>query len=198
MTVAAVAAPSTAPDANALSLKDIMIRLADEGVPVRVVARVTKIDSEYIRLRLQEALEAGRLLQLPRDDWPSNTSRETREPGFSALQRLHPDLLMMHTCRLFGLTKLQASFFLTLIKRRDVTRAGMHQVIESRRHSAEGEETDQKMVDVVVCHTRKKLKKFNITITTVWSCGYRLDNENRDRALKLLTDFVNQNETVPA
>lgn len=182
--------------AAAVTLKDVLVGLADEGVPVRAISRVTKLDGERVRLILSEAMDLGTLVQLPRDDWPPHTNRGDRVPGFTALQLLDPDLLMMHTCRLFNLTKLQASLLLALLKRRDVTREGMHRIIEARRRSVEGDETNPKMVDVVVCHTRKRLKKFNITIDTVWACGYRLDPENRARALKLLTDFINQTETV--
>lgn len=183
-------------EAASLTLKDVLVGLADEGVPVRAISRVTKLDGEKVRLILSEAMDLGTLVQLPRDDWPPNTSRGDRVPGFTALQLLDPDLLLMHTCRLFGVTRLQARLLLALMKRRDVTREGMHQIIEQGRRSAEGDETNPKMVDVVVCHTRKRLMKFNIKIATVWSCGYRLDGENRTRAIKLLTDFINQTETV--
>src|SRR3954465_15888923 len=62
----------------ALPAVDFAIRLADEGVPLRAIARATKIPSEELRTALEEARDDGRLIELPRDDWPPGFPRDQR------------------------------------------------------------------------------------------------------------------------
>ena len=49
---------------------DLAIRLADEGVPLRAIARATAIPSEQLRDELYSAKINGLLIELPSEDWP--------------------------------------------------------------------------------------------------------------------------------
>lgn len=170
-------------------LEQIMIRLADEGVPIRAIARSVKVPSDELRDILRDALDSGTIVQLPRDDWPSKASRDERPQGFDALSNLDEELLLLYCVQVFKITRLMSCLLLALLKRREVTRDAMHQIIEQRR-PANQPETDKKMVDVVVCNLRKRLKLLKLEITTIWSCGYYMKAEHRGIALKMLTDFI--------
>jgi hypothetical protein len=57
---------------------EIAVRLADEGVPLAVIARATQIPSADLRKQLQEALERGRIIEMPRNDWPPYDTKPRR------------------------------------------------------------------------------------------------------------------------
>ena len=46
----------------------IAVRLANEGVPVRAIARSLLHPSENVRLAIQEAIDVGTITSMPRDD----------------------------------------------------------------------------------------------------------------------------------
>ena len=56
----------------------IAVRLADEGVPLRAIARATNTPSDQLRTKLREARDEGRLLDLPKEDWPPGFPRDQR------------------------------------------------------------------------------------------------------------------------
>jgi hypothetical protein len=92
-------------------------------------------------------------------------------------------------------TKLMASFMMVLLKREEADKAVLHRVIEAQRASRTSrpdstEETDPKMVDVVICNLRKKLKPYGLTIQTLWGHGYYIDAEGRKSALALVEKEV--------
>lgn len=174
--------------------KRIAIGMAEEGVPIRAIARATHIAADDLRELLKEAMDAGTLVQYPREDWPVGASRNDRVPGDLTVAGLDDELLVMNVVRLFKVTKLQANLLLALIKRREVTRNTMHLIIEQRR-DANSVETETKMVDVVICNLRKRLKPQNLKITTIWSCGYMMPPADRARAAKMLSAFVAGDES---
>jgi len=180
---------SLVPQYPPVSANQVAVRLADEGIPLRAIARALAIPSEDLRETLAEAKDAGAIVDLPRDDWPPNMSRNQRVPGLPTLAAVDDDLLLLNLVRLFKLTPQQALLLLVLLKRREVTRKQMHAAIESRR-GGHKEETDKKIVDVVVCKLRKRLKTFGLEIETVWAWGYVMPTEHRKKALALLNDFM--------
>jgi hypothetical protein len=173
----------------AISHRQVAIRLADEGIPVRAISRTLALPSEDVREILAEARDAGAIVELPRDDWPPNVSRNQRLPGLASLAAIDDELILLNLVRLFKLTPQQALLLLVLLKRREVTRKQMHAAIESRRGGPK-EETDKKIVDVVVCKLRKRLKTFGLEIETVWAWGYVMPTEHRKKALQLLNEFM--------
>jgi len=177
-----------------LTIPAITVRLANEGMPVRAIARCTGRASEDIREELREAMEEGILLQLPRDDWPPHANREERVPEY-ARGAFDPSLLILNVVRLFGVTQQQACLLLTLIKRREVTRKMLHNEIERRRPHPKVE-TEPKIVDVVICKLRTRLKGFNLKIVTVWSCGYYMPPEDRRKALDMLNSYLEDSHIV--
>lgn len=161
---------------------NIASRLASEGVPVRVIARSMERTAEDVRETLEYAKELGTISEIPRDDWPPTARRADRIP--STLNE-HSDGDLLFACmRGLKLTRLQASFMMVLLKRNEVDKDTLHHVVESQRAIRQSrpdnmEETDPKMVDVVICNMRKRLKPLGISITTVWGHGYFLNDISR-------------------
>ena len=60
--------------------RHIMVRLADEGVPIGAIVRVTKQPPELVREVLRDAAEQGIIFSVPRDDWPVGSRRHERVP----------------------------------------------------------------------------------------------------------------------
>ena len=78
--------PSIPADAQPLDpvSTGIVVRLADEGIPVRAIARGVQVPSESIRDVLHLAIDLGQIVGMPRDDWPINVLRDNRSPTASA------------------------------------------------------------------------------------------------------------------
>jgi DNA-binding winged helix-turn-helix (wHTH) protein len=129
---------------------------------------------------------------MPRDDWPPTAKRADRLPAET--RALGDERLAVGCIRVFKLTPLQADVFALLLKRNEAYKTSIHAVIEGRRlkrqnKPANMEETELKMVDVIICNLRKKLKKHSIKIKTLWGKGYCMDKVDRDRALSMLAEY---------
>ncbi len=171
---------------------EVAIKLADEGVPVRAIARSIKIPSEDVYDLLKEAIQQGRILELPKDDWPPGTLRSSRAQDERDIFSLDYDILHSACNTIYKFTRLQSTVFLTLLRRTQVTKTQLHNAIESNRHET-ADPTDQKMVDVVICHIRRKLKAFALAnglavpeIKTTWGVGYAMGVHDRDMVVAAL------------
>lgn len=173
-------------------IHDVAALLADEGVPVRVIARAMKVPGEEVYDILKIAINEGRLVDLPRDDWPAGT-RSTRSPSSIQVLALDNTTLRIACANRFKMTRLQAVVFLTLLRRTEVTKEQLHDAIEYNR-PANSDPTDQKMVDVVICHIRRKLKKSKtdgtVYLRTIWGVGYSIPLEQRAHLLNVLADHL--------
>src|SRR5712671_6455971 len=96
---------------------DLVVRLADEGVPLRAIARATRIPSADLRERLTEAKLDGRLVAIPHDDWPAGFPRDQRALQLSRLALDQRDALMLAVRQLFNLTPTEVRLLLALIQR---------------------------------------------------------------------------------
>lgn len=172
-------------------VNNIAIRMADEGIPVRAIARATKIPPDELREVLEDALGTGNLLTIPGEDWPPGTARANRHPTILNISSLPHDLLDIYVGHVFKATRLEASILIPLIKRPEVNREGLHAAIEDRRTAAT-EQTDPKMVDVVICKLRKKLALHDLLIVTHWSRGYQMPFEHRKRAAAMILEYANR------
>ncbi len=181
---------SLEPSAAFSDVVSIVVRLADEGVPVAAIARVTKQPSDEVREHLEEAMSTGKLVEVPHHDWPPDSKRTTRQPCTPS-EKLDDTNLTMSCIRLFKITGLQAAMLSVLIRRPEVTKDVLHQVIEQRRGNNK-DQTDPKMVDVVICHLRKRMKLHDIEISTIWAKGYCMEAPMRAKALKMVQEFRNQ------
>ena len=164
------------------------VKLADEGIPVRAIARSLKIPSAELYDILNHALIEGKIIELPKDDWPAGSSRAQRAVYAGTI--LENEEIVKSLCvRLFKATRQQAAVLAVMFKRIELTKAQIHTILQENRPSTSREPTDQKMVDVVIFHIRKKLKPHGLAIETVWGTGYLISPGHRERAIKLLESF---------
>lgn len=165
-----------------------IVRLADEGVPVLALARAFKRPSGDLYDLLRDARADGRLLDLPAADWPVSGNRSERvpttaiKPPMRQIEELVTDL--MATIRV---TPQEARFlaYLAVVKR--VARTSLHEFV------ALNELADPKLVDIVACKVRKKLRPHGIGFETLWGYGYEMRAVDRQALTRLV-----QHEQVPA
>src|SRR6185369_14952828 len=134
----------------------IAVRLADEGIPVRSIARSLKIPSENIRDTLKDAIAQGIIVEMPRDDWPPGSNRASRAI-FKSTPLENEETLKFAVIRVFKATPLEAGILCMLLRRDHATKEQLHSVVEHSRATPGQEPTDPKMVDVMICKIRKKL-----------------------------------------
>lgn len=175
--------PCFSQPADPLPLSSIVVRLADEGIPIRAIARAVKITSGDLYEMLRDALDAGTLVEIPKDDWPVGTSRSARALFNGTF--LETELALANACaRFFKASPLEAAMLAVMLRRNEVTKEQLHTVVERKRQGKEA--TDQKIVDVMICKLRKKLRPHDIVIETMWSMGYMITLANRELTMKLL------------
>lgn len=177
------------PPLRIMSLEETVVSLADEGVPLRAIARATHTPSEEINALLNEAIAAGKIIEKPQSDWPPGSLRRSRKPSGQSLLNLEDSVLRLACSNVFDMTRLQAAVFVAILRRPEITKDQVHNTIENTR-SHNSEPTDQKMIDVVICHIRKKIKAHDIELRTRWGQGYSLLNVERDKVLALLDLYL--------
>lgn len=162
--------------------QNVVVRLADEGVPIRAIVRSLMLPYEEVREILNEASARGMIVAIPRDEWPPGTRRDERQPDTVPLEfeDAHMTMLAMRT---FTLTPAEAKIFVVLLRRPEVTKGTLHSAIERDNNTEEPSQI--KIVDVFICKLRKKLPEA-IVIKTIWGRGYFITPEGKAEAFKLL------------
>jgi two-component system, cell cycle response regulator CtrA len=163
-----------------LDSSDIAVRLADEGVPLRAIARAVRMPSSDLREQLHEALSDGRLLELPCDDWPPGCPKDQRALQISRTVRENREALV--AMQLFSLPPSGARVLVKLLETERTSREVLHVALSRTSDPV----SEIKIVDVAICSMRKRLKKFGIEIVTLWAYGFQLSTAHRRRALDLL------------
>ncbi len=172
----------------------IATRLADEGIPLRAIARALKLPSEDIREQLHSAIADGNLLEMPREDWDPKVPRNDRLPSRIYGLVDDKDAFCLASKRVFKLTNMQARLLLQLMKRPQVTREQLHSESDPLKMK---DGTNIKIIDVVVHHIREKLEPHKIVITTWWGKGYFMDPAAKAACARLL-DADRDAFTAPA
>ena len=161
---------------------DYIERAADEGVPLGALKRIFRVDDANLREFLHTALASGRLVALPKEDWPPLVPRDQRVPTVPRHDLGEDDQdVIMKMARHFHTTKLEGNILLVILRRRYATREALHDAVESNRGNPD-EATDKKIVDVVVCKLRKKLAPLGLTLHTIHSIGYEISEADRQKA----------------
>lgn len=164
----------------------VAIRLADEGIPVRAIARAIHLPSDEVYDVLREAILQGTIVDMPRDDWPPGTSRHQRVVTNGTIFD-DEDVLKGHCARFFKASPLEAAILAHLLKRDQSSKQQLHAVVENNRPGDRNkEQTDPKMVDVMICKLRKKIRLHEILIETMWGTGYLIPLPMRQHAITLL------------
>lgn len=163
-----------------------IVRLADEGVPVKALARAFRRSSEDLYFILRDALEDGRIIALPAADWPVEGNRSMRVPT-TAIRRPRAgqiDDLVPQLAIAFGLTPQEARFVSVLLAFGQATKGTLFE------HVPLNENADMKIIDIVACKVRKKLEPHGFSIRTIWGYGYAIDRDVRDAILAFIADEV--------
>src|SRR5262245_5834589 len=104
---------------------------------------------------LKQAVEQGRIVVLP-------TMPDQRSIAHALAYPPEPPIVVA-CCMTFGLRRAEARALIRLMESEFVSREELHAVISRSAKS--------KIVDVIVCHLRKKVAGHGITIETIWAQG---------------------------
>jgi DNA-binding response OmpR family regulator len=155
-------------------MESIAVRLADEGVPLRAIARATHIPSESVREQLREAKDNGLLLDLPKEDWPPGFPRDQRALQLSRMVVEDREAVMLALQRVFRLTSTEVTLMMTLLQHATVPKARIDMV--------------HKTIDVHIFNIRRRLLPFEVFIDTLWGYGYQLSADSRKRIMDLILE----------
>lgn len=146
-----------------------IVRLADEGVPIGALSRTFKIPYDSAHGIVRQAIEDGIIVDMPQADWPAGS--RLRKPTTAPIRlEERPDFLM--TCKtLFGLTPAESRLLQCLVQARACTKPHLHAVVAP--------EAEPKIIDVFVCKIRAKLRKFQVSIETIWGQGYAMSEDSK-------------------
>jgi DNA-binding winged helix-turn-helix (wHTH) protein len=153
----------------------VAVRLADEGIPVAAIARSVGAPSADVRTVLHQAIIKSEILQMPREDWPLHTSRSERTTGANPRVSLSDPTIVLQLMRAYSITGSEAQLLSVLMRRPEVLTEALHQSLQK----PDREETEIKIIAVLICKLRQKLKQHHIYIRTIWGKGYFLDPDGR-------------------
>lgn len=178
--------------------QNVIVRLADEGVPVRPIVRAMLMEYQQVRDVINDAHERGLITVIPRDEWPQGTRRDERLPDTVPLE-YEDEHLNMLTIRRFGLTASEARMFTALLRRPEMTKAQLHKNTHGYEGGTHKDPTALKIVDVFIHKIRKKLEKISpdVRIETIWGKGYAMGPMSKAEAFKLL-GVQDKNHPTPA
>jgi DNA-binding winged helix-turn-helix (wHTH) protein len=159
----------------------IAANAANEGIPVAAIARILNTPIEDVYGSLKEQKSRGVIGDMPRADWPPGVAIHSRIPTPTSPS---DDDLQFMCKKTFHLTTLEAGFLVVLLRHRQVEKTRLHNIVEQQRSTranqpSRTEATDPKMVDVMICKLRKKLKVIDtaLKIATIWGGGYYIEND---------------------
>lgn len=188
------------------------VRLGSEGVPVGVIARALGMPWADAHNLMLAAKNCGDIATLPPRDWTTRppclssgnpdisdtpatrTKSPTRVPVGSTpatpevFSSLDEDELVSLCARVFRTTRLQGRLLIPLLKRAETRREILHELIN--KGSNRETPTNEKMVDVVIYHIRRKLEPFHLTILTERARGFFMSTNDQRKARKLLCDAL--------
>lgn len=151
----------------------LVIRLADEGVPIRVIARTFQRPYDEIHGVIRDAINSGRLVYCPASDWDRDTSREDRRPTTAPVRAGDTEDLVWSLMPAFGLTRSEATCLAALLRRGNMTKAALHMAVYPDPDQA----GELKIIDVYIHKVRRKIRPFGIEIDTIWGQGYSMTGE---------------------
>lgn len=162
------------------SLKTIVERLAYEGVPVAALTRAFQVDRDQMYGTLRAALESGRLSEIPPSEWPPTKGRVPRI-GSGRVNQVDPETVLVLLMKTYDLTRQQALLMRAMLLRPQATREQLYEAAQLAHEH--GEDTEPKIVQVVICKLRRRLakRKHRVVIHTIWNGGYYIKRDQRMR-----------------
>lgn len=163
------------------TIADIVERLAYEGVPIAALTRATLSPRDEIYDALRSAMELGRLVCLPPADWPPGQKSKARM-GSGRTSQVDPGIVLLKLMTSYGVTRQQALLMREMLVRPQATREQLYEAAQQAHDH--GEDTEPKIVQVVICKLRKRLVKHRVKIVTIWSGGYYIPLPHRKRVFE--------------
>jgi hypothetical protein len=167
--------------AGPLPIETVAVRLADEGVPLRAIARAIGQPSTDLRERLAQAKATGQLVELPKEDWPPGFPRDQRALQLSRMVADDKAAVELALAQVFHLTSTEIGLVLLLLANPSVPKERINMV--------------HRTIDVHICNIRRRLSPFNVSIGTLWGHGYQLTAEARTRIMELILAHAREPHT---
>ena len=155
----------------------LVIRLADEGVPIAAIARVTHRSSEDVELIVRGGIASGLIQIMPAPDWPAGSRVEKRWPTVPAIDVGAINELGMVLRVKLDVTTTEARFLAALLLNERASRSLLMSV------SISGRALSDKAVDVFATRVRKKVRLFDSNVECIWGEGYFIPEEGRTAIL---------------
>jgi DNA-binding winged helix-turn-helix (wHTH) protein len=167
--------------------QDLAVRLANEGVPVRAIARAIQLPSAEIRGQLESARALGYLIDIPCEDWPAGYPREQRLLQLARLASRNKPALETAVRGIFKLSPKEAEILVLLLSRTEVERSRLVA-------ATNGETANPSAISMRcnLCRLRKQIEPFGLAIETLYGYGYYMQQEHRRRALDIILDTATE------
>ena len=152
-------------------------RMADEGIPIAAIARIMQKDPGAVRVFLREEHAHGRLRAMPAMDWAVSAGASRGGNRSPTVPKIDPALIEGDSILLqsrLGLTGSESLLLAILLMFGQALRPTLLSVINPAGSS-------MKLIDVMVCKIRKKLRERDVTIETLWGRGYRMADVERGK-----------------
>lgn len=184
------------------STSDVVTVFARQGIAISTIARAMAIPAERVKGMCERAHEADELQMMPpaTPDDPRHALLVELTNLRAQLDNAQEEIRNMTCARAVGigqfigvakLTKSEAAVVAAIVKTGRVNKTGIYHAL----YGGLDDPREPKIVDVLVCKARKKLKRHGIEIGTLWGTGYAMDAENVARLRELAAE--RELETIP-
>jgi hypothetical protein len=154
---------------RSMSAEHIVLRLADEGVPVAAISRAFKRPSEELWPLIEEALFSGKLAVRPAADWRPGSRRDDRVPEKAPIRAADFEQLTADLCLGFDLEPPEARLLALLMVRDDAPRTALQSAVRGP-----GGIADPGALEDCADALRRKLARHGIGIETIRGDRYAL------------------------
>jgi hypothetical protein len=176
------------------STSDIVTVFARQGIAISTIARAMAIPTTRILAMCQRAHENDELQMLPpaTPDDPRHSLLVELTNLRAQLDDAQAQLRDMHALNetgaenlmgVAGFTKMEARVASTVARFGRCTKATIYHALYG--HLPDDEQREPKIVDVMICKIRRKLRPAGIEITTHWGVGYGMSQEDVVRLREL-------------
>lgn len=182
--------PITHPGERGSMTELAMVRLADEGVPIRALVRVFRRPFSEVESLLKSARADARIIDLPAADWPADSRRANRMPTITPVRGEATEDFILTVRQTFRLAPTASRLLANLIWRGRASKADLY--------SLSGTEAEPKIIDVYICAIRRELSLYQVQIETVWGWGYALSEPDRLSLIQRLQSTASASEDAAA
>jgi predicted transcriptional regulator len=183
---------------RSFSTQDVISAFARQGVAIATISRAIAVPESQVNGVCRRAFEKGDIAAMP----PERTE-DVRGAAATELANLRErvetlEFILRETETkrsntedlLLGvahMSRTESQIMAALLDRGRASRQAIYSRIYGNRNEAD--QAEPKIVDVMICKLRKKLKVYDVEVNTIWGYGYELDAENA-RKLRAIAHAV--------